>query len=475
MDTRKFIPPEKVDKFLKSFYDDPATGLRGRDAMFAKISKDYTGISRRRIAEFLKNQETAQIHKEVKHIPITRPAVLRKEGQFAVDLTFLKKNDPASGSATVLTASERESVGTTRTRSKDDQILFTCIDQFSKYAWARIVPNKTGKTIAAAMQYVIDDCRATGATLPTLVRSDNGSEFKAKEFSAVLTAVKAKQRFSEAFNPRQNAMIERFNKTIKGMIYRFLTQWNMRKLRQPDLDKLVSNYNETRHSTTEVAPTEIHAAAPGADADAKKSNANDAALLAHANMKHRAQKLVAANKSTYPDLHIGDKVRVAKRTESSWRATRQLKKYSYMRNWTYDIFTIAAKTRGTTTKAVTYSLKDSSGALLVTVDEIPKQFTRQDLQEVDPDKLVRELEKDEYVVERVVAKKVDTDGVLYQVEFKGYKKPEWVAPDPGMKAAIARFEKKTAGKAQAPAVPAVGTRARLPRAAKERSQTERKK
>ncbi len=458
MDTRKFIPPEKVDKFLKSFYDDPATGLRGRDAMFAKISKDYTGISRRRIAEFLKNQETAQIHKEVKHIPITRPAVLRKEGQFAVDLTFLKKNDPASGSATVLT---------TRTRSKDDQILFTCIDQFSKYAWARIVPNKTGKTIAAAMQYVIDDCRATGATLPTLVRSDNGSEFKAKEFSAVLTAVKAKQRFSEAFNPRQNAMIERFNKTIKGMIYRFLTQWNMRKLRQPDLDKLVSNYNETRHSTTEVAPTEIHA---GAGANPSKST--DAALLAHANMKHRAQKLVAANKSTYPDLHIGDKVRVAKRTESSWRATRQLKKYSYMRNWTYDIFTVAAKTRGTTTKAVTYSLKDSSGALLVTVDEIPKQFTRQDLQEVDPDKLVRELEKDEYVVERVVAKKVDTDGVLYQVEFKGYKKPEWVAPDPGMKAAIARFEKKTAG-VSAPAVPAVGTRPRLPRAAKRAPARER--
>jgi len=48
------------------------------------------------IAAFLANHQTAQVHKEVSSAPITRPAVLTKEGQFAVDLTWLKRTDPAN-------------------------------------------------------------------------------------------------------------------------------------------------------------------------------------------------------------------------------------------------------------------------------------------------------------------------------------------------------------------------------------------
>jgi transposase InsO family protein len=409
---KKVIPAEDVQEFLKRFYDNPETGMRGRDSLYAKISREYVGISRRTVAAFLANQETAQVHKEVPAQPITRPAVLRKEGQWAVDLTWLKRTDPAEDNL------------------KDSQILFTCIDQFSKYAWVRILPNKQGGTVAKAMQAVIDDSVKVGTKLPRLMRSDNGSEFISAEFKAVLAKIGCKQRFSEPHNPRQNAMIERFNKTIKSMIYKYMTQWNVGKIDDAALQKLVSNYNSTKHSTTESTPADIHK--PGADpVDAK---------LAHSNMQIRAKKLVAENKSVYPVLEIGDQVRVARRTIPSWRATRTLKKYAYMKNWTYEIFIVSAKTRGSTTKAITYTLKDDKGVVLAQADNIPKQFTRQDLQKVDSGAVIKELEKGHYVVEKVIDKGMVGGKPKYLVQWRGHDDTTWEFAQPGFQKLIDEYE-----------------------------------
>ena len=101
------------------------------------------------------------------------------------------------------------------------------------------------------------------ANWPAIQRSDNGSAFISREFKDVLTGIRCTQRFSQPHNPRQNAMIERFNKTIKSMIYKFMTQWNVSKMDDVALQKLVANYNSTKHATTEVVPVDIHE--PGAD------------------------------------------------------------------------------------------------------------------------------------------------------------------------------------------------------------------
>lgn len=419
LDGKQIIPAEEVLDFLISYYDNPATGMRGRDALYKRISADYAGISRRQVAAFLANQETSQVHKEVRLQPITRPAVLTKEGQWAVDLTWLKRNDPAELDL------------------KDSQILFTCIDQFSKYAWARILPNKTAATVAKAMQSILDESRARGTKMPTIVRSDNGSEFIAKAFGQVLSSVGAKQRFSEAYNPRQNAMIERFNRTIKMVIYKYFTQYNASKLDDATLQKLMINYNSTQHGTTHEAPIDIHVA-----------DDKDAKLSAQRNMRSRAEKLVEKNESNFPPIEVGQHVRVAFRTESSWRRTRQLKKYSAMKGWTYEIFTVAAVSKGGTTKAQTYVLKDDEGQTLMSVIdrkdlEVPKQFIRQDLQPVDPKTIIHELGRDEYRVDKVIDKKVVKGATKYLVTWIGHGDEEtWISPADSYKEAIAKYEAK---------------------------------
>eukprot|EP01127_Copromyxa_protea_P022226 TRINITY_DN788_c0_g1_i6.p1 TRINITY_DN788_c0_g1~~TRINITY_DN788_c0_g1_i6.p1 ORF type:complete len:110 (+),score=9.90 TRINITY_DN788_c0_g1_i6:330-659(+) len=92
---------------------------------------------------------------------------------------------------------------------------------FSKFAFAEILPNKRAKTVADAFRR----CLAGGA--PSTVRSDNGSEFISKEFQDVNNEFGIKHLFSETYAPKQNAMIERFNKTLKGAVYRYLTHWNL--------------------------------------------------------------------------------------------------------------------------------------------------------------------------------------------------------------------------------------------------------
>jgi hypothetical protein len=199
---KKIIPVEDHSEFLKGFYDNPETSFQGCNRIFAKIAQDYVGISRRDIAKFLSNLETHQIHQKAVDVKISCPVVLRKEGTWAIDLTWLKEVDVES-----LTTVEKES-----------QVVLTIVDCFSKYAWVRILPNKCAKTVSDAFRKIL-----TGEHC-SVIRSDNGSEFKSNEFKAVTTEFEIKHIFSDTYNPRQNAMIKRFNKTLKMTVYRYMTQ-----------------------------------------------------------------------------------------------------------------------------------------------------------------------------------------------------------------------------------------------------------
>lgn len=410
LEDKQIRPKEEHQEFLKGFYDSPETGFQGRDRMFAKIVRDYVGISRRDIAKFLSNLETHQIHQETVDVKISRPVVLRKEGTWAIDLTWLKEVDVES-----LTTVE-----------KDSQVVLTVIDCFSKYAWAKILPNKRAKTVANAFRKIL--------VLPngerehcSVIRSDNGSEFKSNEFKAVADEFSIKHIFSDTHNPRQNAMIERFNKTLKMMVYRYMTQWNLEKISDKDLQKIVTNYNNTEHSTTHQIPTTIH------------KNADPIAIKnARSEIKARAVRLLAENDRRFPKLRIGDTVRVAWRTVGEWRKARTFKKYSYMKIWLYELFKVAEITRPTKTKASLYKLLGPDGKL------INRWFLRQDLLKIDPKNLTKELEDVEtFVVEEVLAKEVLPDGkVKYLVKWFGYsdKDNTWESPQPSFQKLIDKYE-----------------------------------
>jgi hypothetical protein len=130
---KKVIPVKEHSEFLKLYYDNPETGMRGRDVLFAKISRKHMGISHRDIESWLKNWEPAQIHQPVKRMKISRPLISTAPMKcWGIDLTWLKEISPDS----------------TTTVEKESQSLLTVIDQFSKFGWVRILENKTAKVVA---------------------------------------------------------------------------------------------------------------------------------------------------------------------------------------------------------------------------------------------------------------------------------------------------------------------------------------
>ena len=86
--------------------------------------------------------------------------------------------------------------------------LVTCIDVFSKFAWAIPIKNKTGKALVEAVSKIFVTRK------PIHFQTDKGSEFVNKTFKKIL-----KDEGIHLF-PSENedinaAIVERFNRTLK--------------------------------------------------------------------------------------------------------------------------------------------------------------------------------------------------------------------------------------------------------------------
>ncbi|MEM3062435.1 MAG: integrase core domain-containing protein, partial [Nitrososphaerota archaeon] len=71
-----------------------------------------------------------------------------------------------------------------------------------------------------------------------------------------------KQIFGAPYNPQSQGQIERFNRTLKNLIFRHFTLYNT-KIWKDSLQQFVESYNNTVHSSTQAKPlTEIRKVAP---------------------------------------------------------------------------------------------------------------------------------------------------------------------------------------------------------------------
>lgn len=231
---RQIVFSEDIPDFLADYYshEDCPGALLGRDKLYPAIRDNYAGISKSAVEKFLANSETNQIHRVAPKVPASRPVVPTRPGaRWCVDLVNIT--------------------------NADDRVLFillTCVDSFSKYAWARIVPDKTATSAAAAMKSIIED---SAESPPSTLATDRGSEFAGKDFQRLLRRHGVKHLVSEAYSPTQNAVIERFNRTLKSMINKWLTHVNGMIIDDTALQKLISNYNNTVHASTRRKPVDV--------------------------------------------------------------------------------------------------------------------------------------------------------------------------------------------------------------------------
>lgn len=169
------------------------------------------------------------------HYPIKRRFQQRKtevdgiNEQFQVDLLDIKKY---------------------KAQNRNYAYLMTCIDVFSKYAWVIPIKRKEADECKRAFTVIFRDA------IPQYVYSDKGREFMGscnkylKEKGVVHLSTKSINKA---------AVVERFNRTLKERIWRYLSRNTNSKSKSfiNILQDIVESYNSTYHEAIKTNPGSV--------------------------------------------------------------------------------------------------------------------------------------------------------------------------------------------------------------------------
>lgn len=251
--------------------------------------------------------------------------------------------------------------------NKGFRYILMVINAFSKYLWAIPVKRKTAEDVTKAMQTILVQ------STPTNLQTDDGKEFKNKSFQMLMK--KYDINHYSTFSTTKASIVERVNRTLKSMMWKHFTLQRNNKWLDL-LPKLVTNYNNTVHSTIGYKPQDV-------------SKKNEKSIL-RKSFTYRKVKMSAKFK-------VGDKVRLSK--------TREVFTKGYTPNWGTEIFSIK-KIHYTT--PTTYFLEDSHG------EDIRGGFYVEELQKVKHPGV--------YLVDKILKKK----GKEVFVKFTGIKEKGWL-------------------------------------------------
>ena len=247
--------------------------------------------------------------------------------------------------------------------------ILNVIDVFSKFVWSVPIKDKTGKTITNTFQSIVK----TSKRKPNKLWVDNGSEFYNNVFQKWL--VENEIKMYSTFNEGKAVVIERFNRTLKNKMYKYFTANNTYKYVDV-LPDLINEYNNHKHSTIKMTPTE-------------------------ASMKYN-EKVIKNDVYSIDDktiykskFKVGDRVRISK-------YKRALFDKGYTPNWSEEVFVIVGIQH---TNPTTYIIKDYNNEI------IEGSFYENELQKTD---------QDFYRIDKVIKK--DYKKKLALVSWKGYPK-----------------------------------------------------
>ena len=139
--------------------------------------------------------------------------------------------------------------------NKGIRFLLCVTDIFSKYAWVVPLKNKKGVSIVAAFQSILKQSNrhAKGTSgqhvKPNKIWVDKGSEFYNASFKKWLQDNDIVMYSTN--NERKSVVAERFIRTLKSKIYKYMTSKNVYI---DKLDDIVNEYNNTYHTTIKMKP-----------------------------------------------------------------------------------------------------------------------------------------------------------------------------------------------------------------------------
>ena len=134
--------------------------------------------------------------------------------------------------------------------NKGIRFLLCVIDIFSKYAWVVPLKDKKGISIIKAFQSILKQSNRK----PNKIWVDKGSEFYNAYFKKWLRDNDIVMY--SAHNEGKYVVAERFIRTLKSKIYKYMTSIS-KNVYIDNLDDIVDEYNNTYHTTIRMKPIDV--------------------------------------------------------------------------------------------------------------------------------------------------------------------------------------------------------------------------
>lgn len=219
-------------------------------------------------------------------------------------------------------------------RSNSDNVyIITAIDAFSRFAFAKAVPDsKTDQII----KFLVEDIVAKHG-LPLQITTDRGAQFESHAWEEFITKHEIRHQMTTPYHPSANGMDERFNASIQKLIRTYIntdqTDWDER------LPWCIFNYNTTIHESTKHSPFSImYGYKPRSPLQVCQESEDPpniqevrsairTACLQNIEKAHQVQKLYYDRRHSKCVIKIGDEVLHRLHTVKSPRSTKLAHKW----------------------------------------------------------------------------------------------------------------------------------------------------
>jgi hypothetical protein len=224
-------PQQKLEQLRRHYVDPSQPGaFSGLDSFFRGLKR--VGINRKRsdLHRWLQTQNTYTLHKPVrKKFKRNKVIVAGIDHLWQIDLVDLKKF---------------------AYQNNRNRYIITCIDAFSKYAWAIPVKKKDMASVRIGFLEILNQ----SGRRPINLQADEGTEFFNQEFRQLL-----RERNINLYavkTEKKACIVERFNRTLKEKMFRYFT-YNNTKRYVDVLDDILNNYNNSYHRTIQMSPADV--------------------------------------------------------------------------------------------------------------------------------------------------------------------------------------------------------------------------
>ncbi len=276
---------QKINSVLKNIYyniKNPAS-FKNAVKLYIEAKKKLTNINFKHVKTWLSNQESYTLFRPIRKFKRNLMISNKVDYNWQADLVEVPFTEYNNGF----------------------KFILMVIDVLSKYGFVYLLKNKKPLSIKTGLNSIISKSKRK----PKILTTDAGTEFNNIILKKYLKYKKI-SHFITRNTEVKAAVVERWNRTIKEIIFKYLHHYKTKRFIDV-LQNIVDNYNNTIHSRTKFKPIDVN-----------KNNE----LIVYNNLY---------NVSTIQQkvkFKIGDKVRI--------RRIKTTFEKGYLPNWTKEVFTI---------------------------------------------------------------------------------------------------------------------------------------